>query len=43
MQTGFAQWTKYHYYRLRSKATRTEQDLNFNLSMQELGDMKSHW
>ena len=42
MQTGFAQWTKCHYHRLKLKATRTEQDSNSNLSKQELGDMRSH-
>ena len=42
MQTGFAQWTKCHYHRLKLKATRTEQDSNSNLSKQELGDMGSH-
>ena len=43
MQTGLAQWTKCHYHRLRLKVTRTEQDSNFNLSIQELEDIKSHW
>ena len=42
MQTGFAQWTKCHYHRLKLKATRTEQDSNPHLSKQGLGDMGSH-
>ena len=42
MQTGFDQWTKCHYHRLKLKATRTEQDSNSNLSTQELGDMRNH-